>query len=136
MPAEVRIRSEALAAISNYAHSDATRECCGLLGGRDGAITRAFPGTNVASNSATSYEITPKELFRLMREIRAANLRLLGIYHSHPTGENAPSPRDIAEACYPDAIYFIISPRKDAKQPVRAFSIRGSRAAELDVNIV
>jgi len=107
-----------------------------LLAGRDAVITRAFPATNAASNPATSYEIAPEELFRLMREIRGARLELLGIYHSHPNGENAPSPRDIERAYYPDAAYFIVSPLPDAARPVRAFSIRGGRATELEIRIV
>ena len=45
-----------------------------------------------------------------MREIRAAKLELLGIYHSHPNGKNEPSARDIELAYYPDTAYFILSP--------------------------
>ena len=41
-----------------------------------------------------------------MREMRAAGLELLGIYHSHPNGENEPSPRDVELAYYPEAAYF------------------------------
>ena len=70
-----------------------------------------------------------------MREIRAAGLELLGIYHSHPQGENSPSPRDLERAYYPEAAYFIVSPRYDAAQPIRAFAIRDGRAAELDIEL-
>ena len=56
-----------------------------------------------------------------MREIRMAGLELLGIYHSHPNGENQPSPRDIERAYYPDAAYFIISPQPDARSPCARF---------------
>jgi len=70
-----------------------------------------------------------------MREIRATGLELLGIYHSHPAGDNVPSKRDIARAYYPDAAYFILSPKPDAANPIRAFSIRDSRATELDIQI-
>jgi proteasome lid subunit RPN8/RPN11 len=97
---------------------------------------RIFPATNVAANPATSYEIAPEELFRLTREIRAASLELLGIYHSHPNGKNEPSPRDIERAHYPDAAYFIVSPLPDAPQPVRAFSIRDGRVTELEIQVV
>ncbi len=45
-----------------------------------------------------------------MREMRAAGLDLLGIYHSHPNGKNEPSQRDIERAYYPDAAYFVVSP--------------------------
>ena len=109
-------------------------ECCGLLGGKDGAITRIFPATNEAA-SATEYSIAPAELFQSMREIRAAGLEFMGIYHSHPDGDNKPSARDIDQAYYPDVAYFILSPRADTPKPVRAFSIRDGKAAELNVQI-
>ena len=66
-----------------------------MLAGATGLITRAFPAANAARNPATEYEIAPKELFHLTRQIRAAGLQLLGIYHSHPNGKNEPSPRDM-----------------------------------------
>ncbi len=131
----IRIQSGISPELSRLARQDAARECCGLLAGREGAITRIFPATNVAANPATSYEIAPEELFRLTRDIRAALLELLGIYHSHPNGKNEPSPRDIERAFYPQTTYFIVSPLPDAPQPVRAFSIRDGRATEMEIEI-
>jgi proteasome lid subunit RPN8/RPN11 len=107
-----------------------------MLGGSGGVVARIFRATNVASNLATTYEIAPQELFGLMREIRAAGLDLMGIYHSHPNGKNEPSPRDIELAYYPDTAYIIVSPGADTAQPVRAFSIRDGRATELDIEMV
>jgi len=112
------------------------RECCGLLAGRGGIISRAFPAENIAGDPAKSYEISPEQLFPLMREIRAAGLELLGIYHSHPAGLNEPSPRDIEQAFYPDAAYFILSPDPETAKPVRAFSIRDGIVRELQVVVV
>lgn len=107
-----------------------------MLAGRDGVIARLFPAANAAGDPAKSYDIAPAELFGLMREMRAAGLELLGLYHSHPNGQNEPSASDIERAYYPDAAYFIIAPRADAAQPVRAFSIREGRVAELAIEIV
>jgi proteasome lid subunit RPN8/RPN11 len=132
----ISILRSIVAELSAHALQDPPRECCGLLAGREGAITRIFPATNVAANPATSYEIAPEELFRLTREIRAASLEFLGIYHSHPNGKNEPSPRDIERAHYPDAAYFIVSPLPDAPQPIRAFSIRDGRVTELEIQVV
>ena len=98
-------------------------------------ITKIFPANNSLA-SATAYEIAPKELFQHMREIRRAGLELTGIYHSHPNGDNKPSPRDIEEAYYPDVAYFILSPRNDAPNPVRAFTIQDRKAVELDIQVV
>jgi len=71
-----------------------------------------------------------------MCEIREAGLEFMGIYHSHPRGDNKPSARDIDQAYYPGVAYFILTPRKDAAKPVRAFSIRDGKASELDIQIV
>lgn len=106
-----------------------------MLAGCDGLITQVFPAENVAANPAVAYEIAPQEIFERMREMRAAGLELLGIYHSHPNGKNEPSPRDIESAYYSDAAYFIISPLPDASRPVRAFSIRDGQVKELEIEI-
>jgi [CysO sulfur-carrier protein]-S-L-cysteine hydrolase len=115
-----------------HARSQPGAECCGLLAGHGGIIAARFPAENALA-SATAYEIAPRELFALFRRMRDERLDHVGIYHSHPAGENAPSARDIALAFYPDAAYFIISPQRDAPKPVRAFSIREGRAAELEI---
>jgi desampylase len=134
--ARARIKRDILSEIAELARPDADRECCGLLAGREGLITHAFRATNVAADPAKNYEIAPKEIIGLMREFRAAGLEFLGIYHSHPNGENKPSARDIELAYYSEETYFIISPRSDAPNPVRAFSIREGQATELEIEIV
>jgi proteasome lid subunit RPN8/RPN11 len=132
---EIRLARNVVVEILNHARSNPGEECCGLLAGRDGVIAQAFPAQNVAEHAATAYEIAPKELFRIMREIRAVALELLGIYHSHPNGYNQPSPRDVERAYYPDAAYFILSPRADAPEPIRAYSISDGRWTELEIKI-
>lgn len=131
----VRIRREILAAMREEAAKTPEQECCGLLAGRDGIITEIFPARNVHPNPAIAYEIAPQELFQFMRESRARKLQLLGIYHSHPGGDNFPSATDLERAFYPDAPYFILSPLPDAPQPVRAFLIRDGAVVELQIEI-
>ncbi|MBZ5695749.1 MAG: M67 family metallopeptidase [Acidobacteriia bacterium] len=130
------ITQDTLALLSGEARRELNQECCGLLAGRDGVITHVFPADNVAADPSKNYEMAPKEIVRLMREFRAAGLTFLGIYHSHPNGENAPSARDIERAYYSEEAYFIISPQSDAPKPVRAFSIRDGLSTELEIQIV
>lgn len=132
----IRIRQGLISELVRLAQLEPTHECCGLLGGSRDFIVRIFPAQNVARNLATAYEIAPQQLFSLVREIRAAGLELMGIYHSHPNGKNEPSPRDIELAYYPDTAYVIVSPLPDTPRPVRAFSIRDGHATELDIEIV
>jgi proteasome lid subunit RPN8/RPN11 len=110
-------------------------ECCGLLAGRDGVISTVLPARN-ALQSAAAFEIQPAELFSLFRAMRSGQLEHLGIYHSHPRGDNSPSPTDIERAYYPAVLYFILSPVREAVQPIRCFRIVSGQASELGLQWV
>jgi [CysO sulfur-carrier protein]-S-L-cysteine hydrolase len=131
----VRIEKRIFDRLLAEARANPDIECCGFLAGRNGVISAVFPAKNVLQ-SAKAYEIAPEELFDLFRRIRSEGLEHLGIYHSHPNGENAPSPLDIERAFYPDAAYLIISVRPAAPQPIRAFRIIDGQARELSVEII
>ena len=110
-------------------------ECCGLLGGYEHTVKEILPATNALS-SPTAFEIAPRELFELMRRLRNKKLQLVGIYHSHPAGDNAQSARDRERAYYPEAAYVIASPLADALTPVRAFRLRGQEWEEWTVVVI
>ncbi|HXN24981.1 MAG TPA: M67 family metallopeptidase [Candidatus Dormibacteraeota bacterium] len=128
----IQVQASVLERMRAEAARNAKEECCGLLGGRVGAITDIFPARNILA-SATAYEISPEELFAIFRAMRNAQLQHLGIYHSHVASDNVPSPLDIAQAYYPEIAYFIISPRENASKPIRAFSIRKGIAKDLAI---
>jgi proteasome lid subunit RPN8/RPN11 len=132
MAASIRIHAKILRAILEHAKREPHTECCGLLAGRGGTIDTIFPAKN-ALKSATVYEIAPKELFQLFREMREQGLQHLGQYHSHLHSENVPSPTDIEHAGYPDHAYFIVTLLPNALEPVRAFSIRDGKFEQLAV---
>lgn len=122
-------------ALIEEARRSLPNECCGLLGGGGCRATKIIPAMNVLA-SPVAYEIRPRELFAIFRQLRAEHLDLVGIYHSHPTGDNAPSARDRARAYYPEAAYVIVSPRGDAAQAVRGFRIQAEAASEMPVEVV
>lgn len=128
----LRIRGAILERMLAHARAESPLECCGLLAGHGRVITGTYPAKNSLA-STTAYEIAPAELFRIFREMRAKGLEHLGIYHSHPHSENAPSPTDIQSAFYPETPYLIISPQAGAERPVRAFLIRGAVVSELQI---
>jgi proteasome lid subunit RPN8/RPN11 len=129
------VRREILEELLAQARADPQHECCGLLSGRESVVTRIHPAPNALA-SATEYEIAPANLFAIMSAMRAEALELMGIYHSHPAGENRPSARDIRRAYYPHAAYFVLSPLGGAPRPIRAFSICQGRAEEFDIETV
>ena len=134
MERSVRIAATILKAMLRHARAEMPRECCGLLAGRGAVIIEIFSAKNMLA-SPTAYSIAPQELFESFRDMRARNLDHLGIYHSHPSGENTPSPLDIERAFDLHVAYFIVSPRTETPQPVRAFAICDGRAEELTVEI-
>jgi proteasome lid subunit RPN8/RPN11 len=135
MPDEIRVRAEIVEEMLRIARSEPHIECCGLLAGVGGVITKVFPAKNALA-SPTAYDVAPQDLFQLFRRMREEGLEHLGIYHSHLSSENVPSPRDIELAAYPNEAYFIISPLPAAPRPVRAFSIRDGQVQELEIKIV
>jgi proteasome lid subunit RPN8/RPN11 len=135
MPGGIRVRAGIAEEMLRHARSEPRTECCGLLAGLGGVITKIFPAKNALA-SPTAYEIAPQELFPLFRRMREEGLDHLGQYHSHPASENVPSPRDIELAGYPNEAYFIISLLPGAPHPVRAFSIRDGRVEELEIIVV
>ncbi len=68
--------------------------------------------------------------------MRAERLEHLGIYHSHPAGDNVPSARDIELAYYPEAAYFIVSLLPGAGKAIRAFSIRNGSVSEMWIEAI
>jgi proteasome lid subunit RPN8/RPN11 len=131
----IRVRAGIVEEMLRHARGDPGMECCGLLAGSGGVITKSFPANNTLA-SPTAYEIAPQELFQLFRRMREEGLDHLGHYHSHPATENVPSPRDIEQAYYPHEAYFIISPLLGTPRPARAFSIRDGHVEELEIEIL
>jgi proteasome lid subunit RPN8/RPN11 len=131
----VRITRAAFDRLLAEARANPNIECCGLLAGRDGLISAVLPAKN-ALQSATAFEISPQELFALFRRMRSEELEHLGIYHSHPKGDNFPSPSDLERAFYPDSAYFIICPDAAPSRAVRAFRIIEGCPGELLLELI
>ena len=100
-------------------------EACGLLAGQlRGELylaTCVYPTTNLL-HSTTRYRIDPAEQLAAFKEMEAQGLEMVGIYHSHPLGPDGPSPTDIAEAYYPEAVYLIWF-RLDGEWACNAYTI-------------
>jgi proteasome lid subunit RPN8/RPN11 len=106
-------------------------EMCGLLAGRAGVVDRVWPVPN-ALQSPAAYRMDGPEFAAAMI---GCDFEPLGIFHSHPAGPAEPSPADIAEAAYPDAVYVVIS-LQTARPGVRGFSIVDGQVAEVKISVL
>ena len=128
--AAIEIKREILEAIVRQAQAESPRECCGLLMGEGEVVTHRRPMKNVLESSVR-YAMETRALFQFFKDLRVANQKHLGIYHSHPASEAYPSETDIHESFYPDCAYFIVSLKNSRSPQVRAFRILGDVVEEL-----
>ncbi len=90
-------------------------ECCGLLIGHDiddGGIevVRVVMSDNVEpGDTRARFEIDPRLLISLRRDLRGARDRIVGHYHSHPDHPARPSAHDAERAWQPEMVWLITS---------------------------
>jgi proteasome lid subunit RPN8/RPN11 len=126
----VRIPASIRDEIVAHSKEDLPDECCGLVGGRDGAATTLYRATNRFA-SPLRYEVDPGDLIRIMGEIDSAGEELVAIYHSHTKSEAYPSQTDINLARnWPDPVYLICS--LGGEEPVlRGFILADGKVEEV-----
>lgn len=125
--------SEALAReMVQLARSGAPREICGLIAGKNRLVQRIVPLPNAAPDAHKRYLIDPAAYIRALAMLEKEGLSLIGFYHSHPNGEPIPSPTDIRESAYPDAVYVIVGLR-DMKASLLAWQIRDEHVKSVEI---
>ena len=62
----------------------------GCWAARDGSVEKVYTMKN-AKPGPDYYEMDPEEQFRVMKDIRDSGLEMIGLFHSHPTGQAYPS---------------------------------------------
>ncbi|MBE0535275.1 MAG: M67 family metallopeptidase [Phycisphaerae bacterium] len=121
--------------MADQARAIAPVEACGILAGVDRRVTRLYEMTNV-DNSSDHFMMNPAEQFSVIKLIRAAGLKMIAVYHSHPATPARPSEEDIRLALQPDVAWVILSLERPDEPYARAFSIDGDGVAEIPLTIV
>ena len=116
------------------AREEAPNECCGILGGKDGAASTMYPATN-AEQSPLRYTLDPKDLYRItFQEIPEKDEEMLAIYHSHTKSAAYPSQTDVNQAVnWPDAIYLIVSLQDEEAPEVKGYWLKDLRIADAEL---
>ena len=138
MPDTLAIHKSLLDEVTTHCKEVYPNEACGILAGKGNDIERAYKITNI-QNSPVIYEMEPGEQLGCEKEIRNAGLKIICLYHSHPSSSAYPSQTDVARAywpgepdmpIYPDACYMIIGP-VDGDLEVRVFRLNGQQINEI-----
>jgi proteasome lid subunit RPN8/RPN11 len=121
------------AELLEHARGAGPHEACGLLAGRasEGRVTAFHPARNEHA-SPLRYSVHPDDLVRIVLGIEASGEDLVGVFHSHVRTAATPSPSDIREAHYPEAVHVIASLASTASPvALRAWRIRDGVATEV-----
>lgn len=108
MGMRVRISRCVVEIIQREAAEAAPREACGLLFGGESEIDAVEVVDNVAENAERRFEVDPRALFAALRAERAGGRKIVGYWHSHPSGDARPSAEDAAMAA-PDGKLWVIA---------------------------
>lgn len=136
------IQKSDLQTIIGHCRAGLPNESCGMLGGRDGRVTKVYPMKN-AKPGPDYYEMDPEEQFRVMKDMRESGLELVALFHSHPTGHAYPSSVDVQQAYwpgtdlpnYPDAVYLIVSFMDRSNPAARGFTIEQGNVTEVAITV-
>jgi [CysO sulfur-carrier protein]-S-L-cysteine hydrolase len=112
-PASIELPASIHDAIVRHARASLPNEACGLIVGdrpaaAGGRAMRWEPMVNALA-SPSRYEIDPADLLRLSIAIDDADETIWGIVHSHVASPARPSPTDVRQSLYPDAVYLLVS---------------------------
>jgi proteasome lid subunit RPN8/RPN11 len=134
-PEMVELPDGIRSAIVDHAVAGLPNGACGLvIGDRPAAEGGQALRWVAAANPAASpyrYEIDPDELLRLTIELDDADEVMWAIVHSHVASPARPSPTDVRQSFYPDALYLIVSLRPEEADPVTgAESVRAWRIVD------
>lgn len=124
-----------LDAVVAHARRDHPDECCGVIAGRDGVVTRVFAMDN-AERSPTGFSFDSAEQLRVWREIDDADQDLLVVYHSHTATEAYPSRTDVRwSANTPGVSWLLVSTRDPDAVEVRSFRIEDGVVSEEELAV-
>lgn len=123
------IRDEIIA----HARDHWPRECCGIIAGKNGEITRLHRLTNL-EQSVNRYLFDDEEFYKVYWEIENRGEELLSVYHSHPVTVAYPSKTDVEFAFWPEAVYLICSLEVEGSPVIRGFRIVDGVISELELS--
>ena len=115
-------------------------ECCGILAGAEGDVSKVFRMANVEA-SPFRFSMDPLEIMKVDQEAGENGWELTVIYHSHTHSEAYPSDTDVRIAggtneLWPDVRYILVSLMEPENPSVRLFSINHGHISEEPLQVV
>ena len=129
---QLRVSRRDLLQMIQHLEASLPNEGCGLMAGIGDRVLRIYEIDNDLE-SPFAYEMVPQQQLDAMLDLEERGWDLLAIYHSHPSGPEAPSAVDVSKAYYPEAAYVIVSFMRPSQPVVKAYSINKSKIQEISL---
>jgi proteasome lid subunit RPN8/RPN11 len=118
-PVSVALPVDLVQAIVAHARADDPNEACGVIVGdrpaaEGGVALRWVPMRNEYA-SPYRYRINSEDLYPVLVEVDDSDEAFWAIVHSHVRSAAYPSPTDVGQALFPDALYLLVS--LEAEEP-------------------
>jgi proteasome lid subunit RPN8/RPN11 len=104
----IEVTSSVIEAMQAAARNANPKEACGILLGGDARITSFTQTKNVHPAPQTHFEIDPAALIKAHKTARGGGPQVAGYFHSHPSGDAAPSATDQKSSAKDGLIWAII----------------------------
>jgi proteasome lid subunit RPN8/RPN11 len=131
----MRIAQSLIDEMIAHAREDLPNECCGMVGGVDGAAGTVVRVENAAA-SPLRFEMDPQGQYDALKQIEDGGQELLAIYHSHTKSAAYPSQTDVNQAVnWPDAVYLIVSLEDENAPDVKGYWLRDLKIADAELVI-
>lgn len=132
MISQLELTSLQMDEMIRHVSEQAPLEACGLLGGRNDQVKEIYIVRNQAQ-SPVRFVMDPYEQLQAFGQIDSHGLDLIGIFHSHPKGPEAPSITDIQEAAY-EVVHIILTPLS-GHWNARGFWIQQGQVTEVSLAV-
>lgn len=131
----MRIAQSLIDEMVAHARADLPNECCGIVGGKDGAATSVYRARNLFE-SPLRFGVHSDDLFRItQREMPGQDEELVAIYHSHTKSAPYPSQTDLNEAqnSWPEVIWLIVSLQDEDAPEVKGYWLKDLAIADAEL---
>ncbi len=133
----VELAAADLAALARAATDSFPEEACALLEGTRAAsvvrVARVHLAPNVAADRRRGFEVDPRLLVRLHRELRGSERDIVGVWHSHPDGSAVPSSTDFARTYDPTLTWVISAVTSAGVVAARAYRVDAHSFTEIAI---
>ena len=112
----------------DHSQSEDPNECCGILAGKNGTVTKLYRITNTAK-SPYRYLMEPQEFLNADKDSESNGSEFLAFYHSHTHSPAYPSQTDVRmaqQSGYFEVYYILVSLEDHDAPQIRAFHIAES----------